>query len=58
MALSAETQQQLDAVLYSVSDEPVHQKLGVYLEQERGPSGEITQVVPWPATPPDHPALS
>jgi len=41
-----------DVVLYSVSDD---QKLGVYLEQERSASGEITPVVPWPATPPGIP---
>ncbi|MDA0261924.1 MAG: cupin domain-containing protein, partial [Proteobacteria bacterium] len=46
-----------DAVLYSVSDAPVHEKLGVYLEQEKSPTGEISQVVPWPQTKPDHPAL-
>ena len=47
-----------DAVLYSVSDAPVHEKLGVYIEQEKSADGEVSQVVPWPATPPEHPALS
>jgi len=37
-----------DACLYSVSDLPLHQKLGIYREQERKADGTIFEVVPWP----------
>lgn len=40
-----------DAFLYSVSDNPVHEKLHLYREQERLPSGEMREVHPWPASP-------
>lgn len=36
------------AFIYSVTDAPIHRKLGFYREQERTDAGEIVDVVPWP----------
>jgi gentisate 1,2-dioxygenase len=36
------------AFIYSVTDRPIHDKLGFYREQERTETGEIVDIVRWP----------